>query len=73
MTAKGKRRECIRTPKGKDAPTCQRLQIRPRDYLGAILPGLADFGKTRRRARTPRAGANRLLIPVSFSRAITAK
>jgi transposase len=23
--------------------TCRRLQIRPRDYLGAILPGLADF------------------------------
>ena len=23
--------------------TCRRLRIRPRDYLGAILPGLADF------------------------------
>ena len=23
--------------------TCRRIQIRPRDYLGAILPGLADF------------------------------
>ena len=23
--------------------TCRRLQIRPRKYLGAILPGLADF------------------------------
>ena len=23
--------------------TCRRLQIRPRDYFDAILPGLADF------------------------------
>ena len=23
--------------------TCRRLQIRPRDYLGAVLPGLANF------------------------------
>jgi hypothetical protein len=31
-----------RRPKLRKA-TCRRLRIQPREYLGAILPGLTDF------------------------------
>jgi len=41
--------------------------------LGAILPGLADFPAKRVAELAPLAwGANPSLIPVSFSRTITA-
>jgi transposase len=39
--------------------TCRRLQIPLRDYLTAILPGLADLPVSRAAELTPTAGAAR--------------
>jgi len=39
--------------------TCRRLGLRVRDYLGSVLPGLADFPFNRVAELTPRAWASR--------------
>jgi transposase len=39
--------------------TCRRLGLRVRDYLGSVLPGLADFPINRVAELTPRAWASR--------------
>jgi hypothetical protein len=38
--------------------TCRRLGLRVRDYLGSVLPGLADFPVNRVAELTPRAWAS---------------
>ena len=40
--------------------TCRRLSLPLRDYLGSVLPGLADFPSTRVAELTPNAWAARI-------------